>query len=634
MKRIHVSLVLCTCLFFAVSCGSDSGKKNTPLDVVDAVADLTDSTSTPDVPTTSDWIVPDLHDVADILAPDSVDVVPTDTLADLAGDVSDPDITDTTDTADVTTTTVAWGTCPDYISQSLPKARCALVPMPLDHNVEGGPTIDIFVYRVPSMVQNGKRQIWFLQGGPGGSGADFASIFASYAKAHPNWELYSLDHRGVGNSARLTCPQEDYQYSFDYAGCVQSLQQQWGDGLMKFTTTQASYDLGKLVEMMKQPDVPVFVYGASYGTYWALRYLRLYPNQANGTILDSICAPGACHLDEYDQNFNENGHLLMDACGADATCGAKMASIDADPWTAVGKVFQKVDDGTLCDGEFNYLDRPTLRAILGMGEADRTLRQLIPALLYRLYRCDQKDKDVINYFFAALQGMVGGASLTQVLDNYQDLEASATLGTHIINSELSGDSTLEEVQAIVDAAFFSTDAAPGMLEISESGVWPIYPDDGHMNRFGDTTQPILMLNGTLDPQTTMAMAKPAGDYYKGANQTFVEVPEAPHGTLFTSFTPTTLYEYFSGSQDYFTTTCGYQMFEGFVFDPTQPIDKTCLGNLAPLDFTSTSDMNRAISSYLMGTEDMYEGEASPMSLLQAPIRPANPLMPPLRTRNR
>ena len=51
-----------------------------------------------------------------------------------------------------------------------------------------------------------KGQLWFLQGGPGGSGDVFAGLydnfFADFAK---DYDLYVLEHRGVEWSDALEC---------------------------------------------------------------------------------------------------------------------------------------------------------------------------------------------------------------------------------------------------------------------------------------------------------------------------------------------------------------------------------------------------------------------------------------------
>ncbi len=139
-----------------------------------------------------------------------------------------------------------------------------------------------------------------------------------------------------------------------------------------------------------------------------------------------------------------------------------------------------------------------------------------------------------------------------------------------------------------------------------------------------------MMNGSLDPQTTMAMAKPSGDYYVGANQTFVEVPYSPHGVIFSSLSTVAEEEYMSGSPDYLTHTCGFMMMEGFIIDPSQPIDTSCLQALAPLDFGPDNYMEMALSMYLFDTSDMFDGQAGDTAFatpLPRPIQPIRPLSP-------
>lgn len=531
---------------------------------------------------------------------------------------------------ETTTPAIVWGPCPGYIDYG-PGFECAFVPAPLDPAAPDGPSIEVFVYRLRATESAGKRQLWFLQGGPGGSGADFAQLFAVYAMVHPEWELYSLDHRGVGNSARLTCAAEQAADSFDAAACAVELTETWGaEGLRQFTATNAARDLGLVIDLAHEPGVPVFVYGGSYGTYWGLRYLQLFPEQPDGVILDSICAPGACHLDEYDRNFNDTGKLILQACAADATCAAKLGVIAPDPWAAVGEVFARIDDGSLCDGAFPFLDRPLLRLVLGFLETDSSVRVLIPGLIYRLHRCDANDQAVLWTFFEAMQQMSGGGGASTPLPEGATLDASLTLGLHVILAELLGSMSYADVQAIADAAYFSTDGSPGMLQVAESGVWPVVPDDGYMNRWAETATPLLMLNGTLDPQTTLAMAEPAGAHYTGAHQTFVAIDAAPHGVLVSSQTYESVQAMFEGSIEYLTRPCGFRIMESFVADPTAAPDTTCLGELYPLEFGTASPLNRYVSAYLFGTEDMYEGP--PMRGPSSP-RPRlfwNPLAKPPR----
>lgn len=95
-------------------------------------------------------------------------------------------------------------------------------------------------------------------------------------------------------------------------------------------------------------------------------------------ILDSICSPGHCRLDEYDQNFNENGRYANGGLRGRRHLRGQTRHHRAGPWAAVGVVFERAEAGTLCDGDYPFLDRPTLRMLLGWAAIDQTLRQVIP----------------------------------------------------------------------------------------------------------------------------------------------------------------------------------------------------------------------------------------------------------------
>jgi pimeloyl-ACP methyl ester carboxylesterase len=79
-----------------------------------------------------------------------------------------------------------------------------------------------------------------------------------------------------------------------------------------------------------------------------------------------------------------------------------------------------------------------------------------------------------------------------------------------------------------------------MGQIWETGLWPIYGDDGYFEKFADTDVPILMLNGTLDPQTPLSIAEPTAAIFNGPHQQFITVPWSPHGVLFNSYTAAAL----------------------------------------------------------------------------------------------
>ena len=97
-----------------------------------------------------------------------------------------------------------------------------------------------------------RGQLWLLNGGPGGSGADFEAVWYLFVAMAPDLELYFIDHRGTGRSARLGCPGAEATWSEgsetivdeEWSECRDEVSDTWGDGLNGFSTTAAARDLG------------------------------------------------------------------------------------------------------------------------------------------------------------------------------------------------------------------------------------------------------------------------------------------------------------------------------------------------------------------------------------------------------
>jgi hypothetical protein len=102
-------------------------------------------------------------------------------------------------------------------------------------------------------------------------------------------------------------------------------------------------------------------------------------------------------------------------------------------------------------------------------------------------------------------------------------------------------------------------------------VWPKYAADEYFGKWPSSPAPTLVLQGTLDPNTPWGtIVKP---HYSGANQYFVEVPLANHGVA-----------YASPMKDPTAPTCGFQIVQSFLTDPSKAPDASCIAGMAPLDY--------------------------------------------------
>jgi pimeloyl-ACP methyl ester carboxylesterase len=487
---------------------------------------------------------------------------------------------------------VAWGSCPEGF-----QTECARIPVPLDWNNPTGKTIEVLVSRRLSGVE-GAPQIWLLMGGPGGSADGFNRGITTMADNLAPMDIYTLEHRGAGESGMLHCPDQESETSSarswitanEIPGCIAYLKKTYGDELAHYTTSNAAKDVQEAIKQANNPQNPIFVYGISYGTFWAHRYLQLSGDQATGVILDSIVPPGA-HLSDFGKQWDPVAKDFFERCANDELCSSKLGS---DPWGFIQELFAKLKKGHCANLGWGVVGvRSVISSMLSYGVF---YRNLIPPIVYRINRCESQDVNVLNSFALSLSNAGSGMKSRAVAN---------VLSYHIALSELwptppPDVQTLEkEYNASFFGSFYAKDAGAG------AGQWPSYHDD-LSEQWAQTDKPMLMLNGTLDPQTTMAMALSAKDHFYKKNQTFITVPGSAHGVLFQSY-----------MKDAGSVTCGMKLIEQFVQNPKATIDQSCLTEMIPDQFQGFE----SIVSKLWPGNDLYENQPSSSSPAPVPMPP-------------
>ncbi len=481
-----------------------------------------------------------------------------------------------------------WGECPSYFGDG--GLECATVELPLNHGNPEGETISILVVRAVGTSLEKKGDVWFIAGGPGSSSQYFAENMVAYAKTHPQWNYYAMEHRGVGASTKLDCPDIQPTGYFFGRECYEELETKWGDGVQYFNTSQAARDLGALIRLTRRPQGKVFLYAVSYGTYLAQRFMCLNPQPVSGIVLDGVCPAGLLDnmgaIGWYDRDFEKVGRAIMERCGQDPVCSQKMAEIGGgDPWQAVAFIFNLIDQGGLC-APFAPLDRETLRNLLGGLSADWRRRMLVPAILYRLNRCSAVDQE-------ALFQLVGASPQSQ---QSEDLK-STVVRTNIIVSELLGPGiNFDEALTFSEQSFFSTDLTLYGTYAREAGGWLAYPLDRCADRFPETNLPILILNGDLDPNTHVNLARFAAEAYDKPHQQLVVLPGVPHGAIFEA-------RMAPGDK---INTCAMEIALQFFENPESILDLSCLDQLVQPDFSGTTEWALEAAKAGFGRESLWD----------------------------
>ncbi|MFO0549983.1 MAG: alpha/beta fold hydrolase [Polyangiaceae bacterium] len=460
--------------------------------------------------------------------------------------------------------------------------ECATLSEPLSRTVESGKTVDFHVGRIAAATQPARGQLWLLQGGPGLAGSTLAGVVASMQTVAPDLDLYLPDHRGVGESSPLVCDgfetplvgsattPDQTAIKASANACLDALLATWGS-LDGFSSVEAAADLGDAIGRTRTGEQPVFLWSVSYGTRWALRYLQQFPDQPTGVVLDSTESESLSFTD-FGAQLETAAQQLLALCGDDAFCSGRLGP---DPGAFVASLLAKLDGGhcptsaNLQKGDYRLLFTSTMTLPAG-------LRDALPALLYRVDRCNQADQGAILHLrtlFASSQ-----ASLVAPV-------ASGVLNAHVALSELydASPATFDALVAADAPRAFSNGDAGFYRAVWD--VWPRYSASPYRGAYPTSTVPILMLQGSLDPLTPPLHAGLVADAL--SNATLVLLDGGAHGSLFQS--PTS-----SGGD------CGAELLQAFVTDPTATLDTSCAADLVPPTF------NNDDLAFLFGTNRLWD----------------------------
>ncbi len=509
-------------------------------------------------------------------------------------DVADDD--DDDDDDDVPEVEVGdWEDCDWVPGNGDGNAECATALLPLDYDNLEGLDLEVMVKRRLGRGDS-TAQLWLLHGGPGASAIDEMSYLAySVRDELPDIDIYAIDHRGIGGSGKLECPEQEAPESDggeaitedELPDCVADLEYQWAASLGELNTTNSARDLGALIGALAADDQQVLIYGGSYGTYLAQRYLQLFPGQPDGVVLDGISPPGQGFM-QYDEGMDLTGQKLMEACGEDPDCAEHF---DGDPWEVAQQTVASFDAGHCAPLS---ADAAVMRYFLGAMLMYDKVRDMVPATVHRMNRCSDEDMAVIVYLYNAYFGAVGqgavpGPRWPLGQTGNEGTGYSGLLFYHVATSEMWDLETApdyEEALAAWDGYTMSTGLTTWVAAVAED--WPTFAHDEYNGGFADYDGPLLMLQGGLDPATPVEFAEAVGDHYTHNGQTWAYMPQAAHGLI-------------TGTETDSGGNCGEELYLKFLADPTNELYLDCIDDVLPVQFDGWPDYNQ----YFMGTDDIW-----------------------------
>ncbi len=492
---------------------------------------------------------------------------------------------------------VSWETCSLFEGLNDGRAECAAVEMPFDWFEPGEKTFTVGVKRLLSNHQPSEAQLWLLHGGPGGSGTIGLTYFMdSIQGLYPELDVYTLDPRGAGYSEYLGCPDQedahssngDYIDSGELDDCIEYLTQTYGDDLAVFNTTNPAIDLAALIDRTREENKRVIVWGGSGGTFWGQRYLQFFPDQADGMVFEGNVPP-AFSLVFQDEYADFATSEILRLCSEDAFCSAKLP----DPEGTMRELWRKMDEENHC-AETGYTSLLT-KQVIDQLVYYWPYHDMVPALIYRLDRCNADDAEAVVNLFYAIFGGGKGAGVKADDWSIDQLSFSDVLFFNETFSELwdyPEFSSNDDLLAYLDEVYLDTliGYGKGYDRNDYYLEWPRYTDP-YDDTWPVTNVPMLVLQGRLDPATPYDLALELRDNYTAPHQHFVEFAYAAHNV--TGGTPL--------SNDENAEHCSDRLFVDFMRDPQAELDLLCVDQVMPPDFEGL-----AYAPYFFGTPDYWE----------------------------
>ena len=481
-----------------------------------------------------------------------------------------------------------------------PRLECTAIDVPLEWSDPEGQQITIAAVRVPTLAENRLGTVWMLDGGPGGSGLGFVSDQATVSWLNgAGWDVAVPTHRGA-ISPMLSCSAPPGS-----AACRLELDGQWGEGLASFNTVNASHDVGEFIARAKSDDDGrMLVYGVSYGSYWGHHYLGLYPNQADGVVLDSVLRAGVHVVGQYIED-HERGIDLLDRCLADPGCAPDETFVSGDVFSAA--IIDQWDNFNCGGADIGTWGDANMRFILGGLVNTSVARNYFPLLATLLAQCDPAATQLVTTSINGIYNAVfsqSGAPPNPLpfparwMPRRPDGSEYGVPGNLFYNQILFplivGTSVLADD---VDATEGGETAARHLVSlgfedgIAEASFYQDLPNPEFDPTFAAQT-PTLIMQGAYDLQTPLIWAEEANAFLDA--QLFV-FDDGSHGIVGPG----------RRGSDPTGMPCSTAMVLAFGEDPESPVDGSCIDSVPALDLSLQRADLRAISLQVFGTEDPW-----------------------------
>lgn len=295
--------------------------------------------------------------------------------------------------------------------------------------------------------------------------------------------------------------------------------------MRQFTTDSAARDYNRVITAVNAAAIrkpqEIWLNGYSYGTMLVNRIVYMFPNLATHVLIDGIMfGPDARTIfTDYDLSGDFVFNQIFSACVEDAFCKTKIQS------ASFGVDTMKKVSGGSCKHITDNIEMDKFRVMLRyIGVQNVVVREMLPMLMYRMNRCDDKiDGTFLAYFAQSMARSYDAIAVTNPSAYSAQRTRNLILGVYIQINE-NCDVTTPVAQLL--ARFDNSPLGPGLSVSSyRSNIYPAM-SGRYMDPLGGvvsgnnatTVKAVMFVSGGWDSQT------PARIGAARWNDSFLSVP--------------------------------------------------------------------------------------------------------------
>ncbi len=370
-------------------------------------------------------------------------------------------------------------------------AQCATVSVPEDHAQPNGKRVAVFLAVLPALARRPEADPLFLfAGGPGQAASDLGRLAGAFSDIRKLRPIVLVDQRGTGKSKTLSCDTVNDVKAKDpliesFNADVAALENDWARCLATMKGNPATHRTDDYIDDLELIRKglgydTVNIWGGSYGSRVALRYMKRFPSSIRSVTVDGV-APTSLRLPD----------------DAMANSEAQLKSALADCAESVGCTKAYPNLSTTLDALLEKLRNSPRTVMLAHPATGKPLTGVVT------------DRTVISFLWPLLYQPEAARLIPELINsaaagNFAPMAATTTAGA-ISETDLS----VVQRFAVMCAEDMLGRSAPAMQRFKSLsdmfyGFCKNFPHGKVEPEFFEPTNsdiPTLLFSGTLDPVT-------------------------------------------------------------------------------------------------------------------------------------